>query len=93
MFAFCITISYTFLSEGGKNMDIRWKKDYGDGEYTEDLVLWLDGHPTNSYICDRGGFKSVFVGDEEIAMVDTFKEGKEFIMWAIGLSFLNRSGL
>lgn len=66
-------------------MDIRWKKDYGDGEYTEDLVLWLDGKPTNHSICDCGGFKSVFVYGEEIAMVDTFKEGKEMIREELGL--------
>ena len=66
-------------------MDIRWKKDYGDGEYTEDLVLWLDGHPTDNCISDCGGFKSVFVGGVEIAMVDTFKEGKEMIREELGL--------
>ena len=66
-------------------MEIRWKKDYGDGEYTEDVVLWLDDNPTKSYICDCGGFKSVFVDGVEIAMVNTFKEGKEVIRSELSL--------
>ena len=66
-------------------MDVRWKKDYGDGEYTEDLVLWIGNHPTAHYICDCGGFKSVYLFGEEFAMVDTFKEGKDMIREELGI--------
>lgn len=59
----------------------KWCRDYGDGEYTEDAVLWYHGNPLNICISGaegNGGYGSLFLGDKEVYIADTRKELKEF---------------
>lgn len=64
---------------------LQWKKDYGDGYYTEDWVLWIDGNPTTNIAAQGGGnYKVAYVNDEEVALCDTFKEAKQIILEELG---------
>lgn len=57
-----------------------WRKDYGDGECTEDAVLWYKGNPTTIVIsgAECGEYGVLFLGDKKVYMADTRKELKEF---------------
>lgn len=54
-----------------------WRKTYGDGELTDDYVLWIDGEPTDVVISPLSGCWSLMNGKEEIYIADTVKECKE----------------
>jgi hypothetical protein len=62
---------------------IKWRKSYGDGEYTEDYVLWLNNEPTDYVISPStyGGWW-LMVGRNDIGCFDTLKTSKEeFILY------------
>lgn len=59
-----------------------WKRDYGDGECTEDAVLWYKGNPIDTIVISGaegdGGYGILYLGNKEVFMADTRKELKEF---------------
>lgn len=58
---------------------ISWKRDYGDGEYTEDSVAWYHGNPLDICISgDEYGYVALYLGNREVQIADTRKELKEF---------------
>lgn len=67
-------------------MKLNWKKSYGDGQYTIDTVLWIDGKPTDNVISPVSGYYSLYVNDERYGEADTISEAKETILKALGLA-------
>lgn len=59
---------------------LTWKNNYGDGSCTDDLVLWVDGKPTDTIISPCSGFNTIYIEGEEFQICDTKKEGKEIAM-------------
>ena len=55
----------------------KWKKDYGDGQETDDSVLWINGKPTNNYISGYGYYTAYIDGVEFGYIFDTLKEAKQ----------------
>lgn len=63
-----------------KHTGYSWRKDYGDGECTEDAVLWYKGNPLDIVIsgAECGEYGVLFLGDKKVYFADTRKELKEF---------------
>lgn len=57
-----------------------WKRDYGDGEETDDVVLWYKGKPLDIVIsgATSGECGGLFLGNREVYIADTRKELKWF---------------
>ena len=63
-----------------------WKKDYGDGFYTEDHVLWIGGKPTENVVAQGGGaYWVIYRQDEQYCLTDTLKQGKAVLLELLGL--------
>lgn len=60
---------------------LTWKKDYGDGEITDDAVLWINGQPSTIVIsgAESGWYGTLYIGDREVAIADTRKELKDIL--------------
>jgi SH3-like domain-containing protein len=59
------------------NKRMVWRKDYGDGYETEDLVLWVDGKPTDTIINEYSEECYILdVDGEEIGLYDTKADAK-----------------
>ena len=76
------------LKKAGKIKSLRWRKSYGDGEETDDTVLWINGRPT---VCCVSGLSSqcrcAMIGLDQIGFYqDTNKECKEILLQELGLS-------
>lgn len=63
-----------------KRKGFGWHKDYGDGEYTEDAVLWYKGNPLDIVIsgAECGQYGVLFLGEKIVYYADTRKELKDF---------------
>lgn len=62
-----------------------WRRSYGDGELTDDSVLWIKGEPTDCYVSQASGVYYAYVDGKEVYMADTLKEAKEFILQELGI--------
>lgn len=60
---------------------LKWRKTYGDGEYTEDYVLWNGNEPTEYIICEStyGGWW-VMKGRTELSCWDYLKTAKNELL-------------
>lgn len=60
---------------------LRWKRDYGDGEITDDVVLWINDEPTDISISGaEGGYYGIlYYGSQQLAIADTRKELKKIL--------------
>jgi len=58
---------------------LTWKKDYGDGEITDDAVLWVNKEPTEIVIsgAECGWYGVLYYGNTKLYIADTRKELKE----------------
>lgn len=65
--------------------NLKWKKDYGDGSYTEDTILWIDGEPTDNIISPSSGFYVVYVNGIKEYITDNRKDARDYILNALGL--------
>ena len=54
-----------------------WKKSYGDGELTDDYVLWLNGKPTDIVISGWTSCYWLMQGRQRLYLGTTIKECKE----------------
>lgn len=72
--------------------NFRWRKSYGDNQYTEDLVLWFKNKPQHKgpikrgpgkddVICISGhrGWYKVFDGPRIIYDAESIKEAKLYV--------------
>ena len=75
------------LKKNGLIKKIQWKKDYGDGECTDDTVLWINGQPTTCVISGLSSqCRCAYMDDEHIGFYyDTNKEVKELIFEKLGI--------
>ena len=66
---------------------LRWRKDYGDGECTDDTVLWINGHPTSCVISGLSSqCRCAYIDDHRVGFYyDTNKKVKEVILNKLGL--------
>ena len=59
--------------------NLKWKRDYGDGEQTDDFVLWVNGKPTDNVISGWRGCWYGYINNQEIGMFESVKEAKTYI--------------
>lgn len=57
-----------------------WKCSYGNGEITDDSVLWINGKPTDNVVSGWAGCWFAYKDNEEIGVYPTKKEAKEAIL-------------
>lgn len=64
-----------------EKIKMAWKRDYGDGELTDDAVLWINGKPTDLVISggEEGWFGVLYWGNKKLATADTRKELKTLL--------------
>jgi len=57
----------------------QWRRSYGDGECTEDYVLWVNGEPTDTYISEVSTkCYALYIEGEEVGLFNTIKEAKDY---------------
>ena len=56
-----------------------WRKSYGDGECTDDSVLWINGKPTKNIVSPCSGCFFAYCDNKEIGVYDSRKNAKEEI--------------
>ena len=69
-----------------KKINLKWKRDYGDGVETDDTILWIDGKPTQNIVSQASGIYYTYINNKMVYMADSRKEAKEFILEELGLN-------
>ena len=62
-----------------EDLKLRWKKDDGSGEETDDITLWVNGNPSRICISGAiaGDYGVLFIGDRKVEIGDTRTELKK----------------
>lgn len=63
---------------------LKWRKTYGDGDYTDDLVLWIDGKATNHVISQNSGYYVCYIDDVNSYITNSVRDAKLFILSSLG---------
>ena len=62
--------------------EVKFINDYGDGEKTNDLVLWLNGEPQTEHVICKVCVATyvAYVYDERIGYYDSIHEAEDAIL-------------